>query len=576
MKMRGKAPLLAFGIAVFFGLLFVSPEAVIRAETGGDAAQLLEEGDRCRRALLRSPAKKKYRHNWMNCIKNYERIFTKYPKSEKAPWALYHAARLYEGLYSYSRSSKHLDKSIHLFKQLVENYPDHRLADDGQYLIGECHYKYRKDYTKAYMEYLKVDIRFPSGDMRPKAQKRLDEIAAGLIPEENVRVASTREPANGGSPAKVQDIRHWSTPSYTRVVVDLDSPVKYTHHLLKPDPDREKPRRLYLDLQDARVSSQIDQAVPIGDGLLQRARAAQHTKKTVRVVLDMEQVGGYKVFHLHEPFRIVTDVQRADKVPSRKEPPGRGPEKGLSGVGPAEPTQSLATQLGLNVKKIVIDPGHGGKDPGCYVGNGIMEKDIVLDLGKILARAIRENIGCEVVLTREKDEFLTLEQRTAIANMEKADLFISLHVNAHKSRRIWGLETYFLNMATDERAVMVAARENATSEKNISDLQAILNDLMLNTKIHESSRLAHAIQNGLVSGIKKRYEMVKSLGVKQAPFYVLIGAQMPAVLIEAGFLTNPMEKKRLLSATYRRSVADGIISGIASYMETINRVYQGG
>ncbi|MCD6296636.1 MAG: N-acetylmuramoyl-L-alanine amidase, partial [Deltaproteobacteria bacterium] len=236
-----------------------------------------------------------------------------------------------------------------------------------------------------------------------------------------------------------------------------------------------------------------------------------------------------------------------------------------------EKTASLARQLGLNVRRIVIDPGHGGKDPGCNVRGGVREKDIVLSMARLLAKKIKEKIGCEVVLTRTKDTFISLERRTAIANMKKADLFISLHVNAHKNRKIWGLETYFLNMATDERAVMVAARENATSEKNISDLQTILNDLMLNTKIHESSRLAHEVQKGMVSRIKKRYKRSKSLGVKQAPFYVLIGAQMPAILVETGFLTNPTEKKRLMSKKYQENVAEGICAGIRAYIKSIDQ-----
>jgi N-acetylmuramoyl-L-alanine amidase len=227
--------------------------------------------------------------------------------------------------------------------------------------------------------------------------------------------------------------------------------------------------------------------------------------------------------------------------------------KGFRKAEVPDKTASLAKQLGLNVRRIVIDPGHGGKDPGCNLSGGIREKNIVLSIARILAKKIKEKIGCEVVLTRDKDTFISLEQRTAIANMQKADLFVSLHINAHKNGNIWGLETYFLNMATDERAVMVAARENATSEKNISDLQTILNDLMLNTKIHESSRLAHEVQKGMFSHIQKSYKRAKSLGVKQAPFYVLIGAQMPAILVETGFLTNSTEKKRLMSKKYQES-----------------------
>jgi N-acetylmuramoyl-L-alanine amidase len=464
--------------------------------------------------------------------------------------------------------------AVGLYGRLVDKYRDHRLADDAQYRIGEIYYKYKKDLPQAYVEFLKVDIRFPSGDMRPKAKKMLDELAVTLGKRDEKKAARVSGPSKSGSVA-VKDIRHWSTPNYTRVVFDLEHPVKYEHHLLKADPGKKKPRRLYLDLKHARVTPKVDRQITIKDGLLQRARAAQYTKDVVRVVLDMESIGGYKVFHLHDPFRIVVDVRRHEEPGAKGKPKPalkkRPVRKGFRKAEAPEKTASLAKQLGLNVRRIVIDPGHGGKDPGCNVRGGVREKDIVLNMARLLAKKIKEKIGCDVVLTRTKDTFISLERRTAIANMKKADLFISLHINAHKNRKIWGLETYFLNMATDERAVMVAARENATSEKNISDLQTILNDLMLNTKIHESSRLAHEVQKGMVSHIKKRYKRAKSLGVKQAPFYVLIGAQMPAILVETGFLTNPTEKKRLMSKKYQENVAEGICAGIRAYIKSIDQ-----
>jgi N-acetylmuramoyl-L-alanine amidase len=540
-------------------------------------ALLLKQADEGRKALYGSATEKKYRHNWLRCIRRYERLYTRYPKSDEAAWAIYHSARLFTGLYTHSRKTEDLDKAVDLYRRLADEYSDHRLADDAQYRIGEIYYKYRKDAPRAYLEFLKVDLKFPSGDMRQRARQMLDELAVTISKKE--QETDHRADIDPKSVlTAVSDIRHWSTPNYTRVVIDLEGQVKYEHHLLKPDPDQKKPRRLYLDLKDAKVTSQIDSAIPIKDGLLQRARAAQYSKNEVRVVLDMESIGGYEVFHLYDPFRIVIDVRRIDNEKD-SELKTVAEKRALKGIRKAEVPDSkvsLARQLGLNVQRIVIDPGHGGKDPGCFLKGGIKEKDIVLSMAKILAKKIKEEVGCEVYLTRTTDVFLSLEQRTAIANMRKADLFISLHINAHKDKKIWGLETYFLNMATDERAVMVAARENATSEKNISDLQTILNDLMLNTKIHESSRLAHAVQGGIVSRVDAKYQMVKDLGVKQAPFYVLIGAQMPAILVETGFLTNRMERKRLLNKQYHERVAEGISTGINTYIKSIDQVYQGG
>ncbi len=540
---------------------------------------LLEYADQQRKVLYKSESKKKYRHHWLNCIQRYQKIYTLYPKSDEAAWALYHAARLYTGLYKYSRNSKDLEEAQGLFSRLVEEHPQHRLADDAQYHLGNIFYKYKKDAHQAYVEFLKVEIKFPSGDMVPKAREKLKELTLALN-KEGEKKESKPEPGSGSKRVSVTDIRHWSTPNYTRVVIDLENPVEYTDHLLRPDPDINKPRRLYLDLKPACVTKKIDSPVEIRDGLLRLARAGQYKNDTVRVVLDMETIGGYNVFRLYDPFRIVVDVRR-DKNGGGREAPKTAQKKmkvrkGVRKSNAPDTQVSLAQQLGLNVQRIVIDPGHGGKDPGCRSRSGVLEKDVTLRLAKLLAEELRRELGCDVFLTRNKDVFLSLEERTAIANMKNADLFISIHINAHRSSKVWGLETYFLNMATDEQSVAVAARENATSKKNISDLETILESLMLNTKIHESNRLAHEVQKGMVSQVDKRYKSVKSLGVKQAPFFVLIGANMPAILVETGFITNPTEEKRLVSKIYQNCITSGISQGIKAYVKSIDQVYQGG
>jgi len=556
--------------------LLVAPSA-IEGKAPGKAAELLERADRCRKELYGSAKKKRYHQNWIKCADQYQVAYERYPKSDSAVKALYQAADLYTRLYKYSNKTKDLDSAIALYEKLVAEHEGHSLADDAQYKIGEIYYTIKNDPAQAYVEFLKVDVRFPKGDMRPKAKQRLDKLAGALnrkmgggdkgIGSENRR-------------AMVKNIRYWSTPNYTRVVIDLKAPVEYEHHLLKADPTHKKPRRLYLDLHKARVSRRINSVVTIGDDLLQKARAGQYTEDTVRVVLDTEKLVGYNVFHLYDPFRIVVDVRGFEKPQSHQEPPPvaekRKARPGIRKTEKPDQTISLARQLGLNVNRIVIDPGHGGKDPGSEIHEAYKEKNITLEIAKRLARRLRKEIGCEVFLTRNRDTFLSLEQRTAIANMKKADLFVSLHVNAHTDSRINGLETYFLNMATDQQAVMVAARENATSEKSISDLQTILNDLMMNTKIRESSRLAYQVQKGMLESAGRRFRGIRSLGVKQAPFYVLIGAQMPAILVEVGFLSNRTERKRLMSKTYQDRLAAGICDGIKCYIEGIDKSYQEG
>ncbi len=228
------------------------------------------------------------------------------------------------------------------------------------------------------------------------------------------------------------------------------------------------------------------------------------------------------------------------------------------------PRLSLAQQLGLGIGTIVIDPGHGGKDPGA-IAFGLKEKDIVLRTGQRLAEHLRKKIGANVILTREDDSFLPLEERTAIANTNSADLFISLHINAHPSPDIRGFETYFLNLTTNAEAMRVAARENATSTHQLSDLQDILSDIMRNSKINESSRLADRVHGSIDVGLSETHFALKDMGVKQAPFYVLIGAEMPAILVEIAFISNPDDAKLLGDDEFIDKLAEQISDGINQY-----------
>ncbi len=570
-------------IALVFSLFALHAEKAA-AESRDSAKKLLQDADRCSDSLYRSKDKMKYRQNWTACLEAYRDVAARYPKTDQAPWALYRAAKMLVKLYRYSGKGQDLDDAIELYRRVANDYLEHRLADDAQYQLGEIYYNEKDDLTQAYLEFLKVDLRYPKGDMKSKAQEMIEKLTAVMSKREDQKeLQETLSKAPGLT--QVREIRHWSTPNYTRVVIDLERAVSFQSRLIEENKDLKKPRRLCVDLKGAYVSSEIDSHIPIRDGLLQGARAGQYAKDTVRVVLDIDNIEDYKVFPLHDPFRIVIDVKGKETAPETKEKeqpkrlakpePKRPVRKGIRLAKKPEGSVSLARQLGLTVSKIVIDPGHGGKDPGCFFDGGIKEKNVVLMLAQILARKVEAKLKCEAVLTRKNDVFIPLEKRTAFANMQKADLFVSLHVNAHKQSEVHGLETYYLNMATDERAVLVAARENATSEKNISDLQSILNDLMLNTKISESSQLAHDVQKGIMGSVGKRYAEVRDLGVKQAPFYVLIGAEMPAVLVETGFVTNSAERRRLQNKKYLETVADGILAGLEGYVRSLSVTARG-
>jgi len=375
-----------------------------------------------------------------------------------------------------------------------------------------------------------------------------------LLTSPSLAIAA-KDPSRG--PVQVTNIRHWSTPSYTRVVIDLTGETTFKHHLLREDPGLNKPRRLYVDLSHTTLSPNLRQPIPIHDGLLRTARAGQYTKEMVRVVLDIDSLEDYKVFPLEGPFRVVIDVRgKGSGIGGQKEEDTR--------TEPTRPT--LAQQLGLKIKTIVIDPGHGGHDPGAIGKKGLQEKDVTLKIGKGLKEALERDFKADIILTRGDDTFVPLEERTAIANTKGADLFISIHANASHNREASGVETYYLSLTSDEEAIRVAARENAVSTKRMSDLQYILNDLMRTAKVNESSRLASHIQDSLVSTLNGRYQGVKGNGVKQAPFYVLVGAQMPCVLVEVSYISNPKEEARLKDDGYLKGIVDGITEGVKGYI----------
>lgn len=510
--------------------------------------------------------------NWQTLADRFARIYTTDPRGPYAAGSLYWMGRIHAGAWRQFKRETEFNEAVDALKRLIMHFPNSRLADDAQFLIGAL-YEDSGDKKQAYLEYLRVTVNHPRGDQVKAAKKKLDalEKIIALGPQKEDSPSSASSPDAGGDPslAMVTEIRHWSTPTYTRVVVSLERPVPYTTNLLKKDPSHHKPRRLYLNFKGSRLNPAIEDTVPIGDGLLRRARAGQYTPDTVRLVLDIQKLASYKVFTLDNPFRVVIDcfgpldkedaASRKGGAQARKVARGRAKE--------LPPDVGLAAALGLGVKTVVLDPGHGGKDPGA-VWKGLYEKYLVLDICKKAAPKLRELLGAKVLLTRTSDTFLPLEDRTAFANTHDADIFVSVHLNAAASHRLSGIETYFLNLASDEESMRVAARENATTKRSISDLQVILNDLMLNSKINESNRLARALHKTVIEQVSKKHR-VRDLRVKQAPFYVLIGARMPAILCELGFITNPEEHQLLSSSRYREYLADALAKGLAAYVKEL-------
>lgn len=443
---------------------------------------------------------------------------------------------------------------------------------------------------------------------------------AGLGP-----VLQPRDPQKAW--AAVESVQAFNAADHTRIIVTLNDTVTFdSAHLPSPD-------RIYFDLHDARVSSGMHgKSIDFQTGLLKSMHVGQNKPDVVRIVLDATGTRDYSAALIGKPYRLVIDLRtakpsvpagvsqatmsaenRPDIAPATNQPADSdtstnsvpvvraadetvtvtapratvGPVRGLATAAdagttaslapPSEPKptrdggRSLSRELGLKISRIVIDPGHGGHDTGTIGPHGLMEKDVCLDVALRLGRIIEKDLpGAQVIYTRKDDTFIPLEERTAIANNAKADLFISIHANSSRDHYARGIETYYLNFATSPEAMEVATRENAYSTESIHDLQGLIQKIARNDKIEESKELAADIQGTLSHRLELISASEHNRGVKRAPFVVLIGANMPSVLCEISFLSNPVDERLLREPVQRQRVAMGIYRGIAAYLASIN------
>lgn len=397
------------------------------------------------------------------------------------------------------------------------------------------------------------------------AQKKLDLLSPNKGKDDFMSLGSFERHKNESSIntdfVRLINIRHWSDSNYTRVVIELEKAVTFEHRTLKEDLENKKPPRLIVDLKNSVVNKElINNPMEINNNLLQQIRVGQFKEDQARVVLDLRSLGAYNVFTLTNPYRVVIDIFASDKSGSAKTAP--------TDTRKIQEKKIETKQFFSNIRSIVIDTGHGDHDPGAIGVDGLKEKDVVLDIGLRLGRMLKEfHPDIEIHYTRESDIFLPLEERTAFANSKKADLFISIHANASKNKSASGIETYFLNFAKEKRAMEVVARENATTLEGVDEVQSILKDLLLSSKYNESSLFASVIQKNLVSRLSQEYSDIVDLGVKQGPFFVLLGSAMPSILVEVSFITHPIEGKRLATEAYREKIAEGIFNGIREYIE---------
>jgi N-acetylmuramoyl-L-alanine amidase len=513
----------------------------------------------------------------------YEAVVRQYPASGYSDNALWQAGQL--ALDAFWRFGQPQDKEmcVRLLQKLATSYPTSKLA-------------------RQVPEELRRSI-----DATPRAAPAIVEPAqprtTDLTPS---KIATIRE------------IRRAVLPDAVRVTIELDSEVPFHDERLAD------PARVFLDLPGTRAApSLVDQTIRFqsDDDVVRQVRIGRHPNHTTRVVLDAAGVTSYSVYPLYGPYRLVIDCVRAKPVRAavtaplldarrvatwHRSPPAAGPQHRLlialaraTLAAPAEPTStttaetapvttthmatevpaepparnlagglSIARQLGLGVSRIVIDAGHGGHDPGAR-GKGVTEAELVLDVALRLEKLLQKVAGVEVILTRRTDDFIPLPERTAIANREGADLFLSIHANASTTAQAHGIETYFLNFANNQTAAAVAARENATSVQAMGALPDLIKTIALNNKLDESRDFATQVQRAMVERLKGTNKTLRDLGVKQAPFVVLIGAVMPSVLAEISFVTNPQEARLLKGNVYRQRIAEALFSAIRKYQTSL-------
>ncbi len=340
----------------------------------------------------------------------------------------------------------------------------------------------------------------------------------------------------------VTDVRVFDHQTHTRVVVELSGSARYHTGTLKD------PARLYIDIDGVWIEAPLREPRSSGaTAPLRQVRGGQNTLQRARIVMDLaEGAVEHRTFHLKQPFRIVTDVYQAGSAPAPTPDDDRFDQR--------------------PVRRIVLDPGHGGKDPGARGRGGVKEKDVVLRVSRLLRDRLRQ-AGFEVVMTRERDKYLSLEERTAVANRLKGDLFISIHANASPNRKTTGVETYLLDTRYDRQTARVAARENGTTIGQLSELQRILVSLRLGYHERYAVRLAREVHQSLLESLRRSYRNTSDLGVKHGPFLVLFMADMPAILVEVGFVSNRAEARRLSSKGFAKTAAAGIANGIVRYRD---------
>jgi N-acetylmuramoyl-L-alanine amidase len=585
-----------------------------------------------RRALEGSAQSDRTLKEYERVIASYRHVVSVAPNTGEAPSSLVAVAELYQQM-GRQFDDKYFQKAVDTYQFLLHEYPTSHYRTDALFTIGQIEQEDMDQpdlAEKTFEEFLKRNPHSPKADEAQQALKDIADARERAKKGTSTKTLAAEREEQRKLP-RVTSIRSWNGENYTRVVISLEEEVKYQAARIA-NPDRiyfdlytaklgaalagktldvpngflktirvaqnqvgvvrvvlevdkvkeysafllKNPYRLVVDIYGESVTTAKAEPPPAPQETAPSSKSSKAEKA--------EEKGAEKA--LAKPSKKQTapvEIAKAEEAPDEstepakpKHDPAKPAKKSEGAAGPAvtpKPTRKgerdITRALGLKIGKIVIDAGHGGRDTGTIGPTGLMEKDLTLDVALRLGKMIEEKLGAGVVYTRDDDTFVPLEDRTAIANEAKADMFISIHANSSHDHSARGVETYYLNFSGSEDAMEVAARENALAQSSLHDLQDIVKKIARNEKIEESRELAGDIQQSLTKRMQRASRTQKNRGVKRAPFVVLIGANMPSVLAEVSFLSNPSDEAMLKKGDHRQRVAEGIFTGVSSYLESL-------
>lgn len=504
--------------------------------------------------LKKDDKRRRFRHNWLNVARKLELVAQKFPRSDRAAEAFLLSGELYGELSRISQMPDDLTQSEKSYRKLLDAAPKSKQADDAALALAHLLAE-RKGDPSAARKVLAQSVEQPGAH-----KKELKALLATLPEAPHDKPAPAPPPAPPTRVAAKEKADPVQAPLSAAAVESTRAIATALRAAVKAPPAR------------AEAPAVVEE--PEGPAAGRRLPPSRLHDEPADVGLDDVEEGAElpAIASLQEKLRDVRVGVKLPQASSRESAEARARLRTLAKDEEGSEL-SIAQQLGLKFRKVIIDAGHGGHDTGAIGADGTREKDVALAIALKLAKKLKAQ-GLEVVLTRDDDTFVRLEDRTQIANREKGDLFISVHCNAAASRKLRGIETYSLNTSSNRYSIRLAARENASSDRGVGDLQYILADLATKANTGDSARLADRVEQTLVRNLTPKHAGVKGLGTKEALFYVLLGAKMPAILVETSFISNPDEEALLADEKYQGEVADSIAEAVDGFLEERNKVAQ--